>query len=54
MNYEHAFEGIKSGPVKYGEFSADPTVDLTMAREDLNKRHVRDLAPVSMENKRCT
>ena len=25
-----------------------------MARVDLNKHHVRDLAPVSRENKRCT
>ena len=32
MNDEHflkgAFEGITFGPVKYGEFSAAPTVDL--------------------------
>ena len=58
MNYEHAlkvgFEGIEFGPGKYGEFSAIPTEDLTMARVDLNKRHVRDLAPVARENKRCT
>ena len=42
MNYEHALkvgvEGISFGPGKYGEFSAAPTVDLTMARVDLNKR----------------
>ena len=29
-------------------------VDLTIVRVDLNKSHVRDLAPVSRENKRCT
>ena len=38
MNYEHTlkvgFEGNKFGPGKYGEFSAAPTVDLTMARVD--------------------
>ena len=38
MNYEHAlqvgFEGIKFGPGKYMEFSASPTIDITMARMD--------------------
>ena len=29
-------------------------VDITIARVDLNKRHVRDLALVSRENKLCT
>ena len=42
MNDEHvlkgAFEGIKFGPGKYGEFSAAPTVDPTMAHVHLNKR----------------
>ena len=51
MNYEYA---LKFGPGKYGEFSAALTVDLTMACVDLNKRHVRDLAPVSRENTWCT
>ena len=54
MNFEYAlkvgFEGMKFGPGRYGEFSAAPTVDLTMARMDLNRRHVRDLAPISKEN----
>ena len=58
MNYEHAlkvvFEGIEFEPSKHWEFSAASTADLTMARLDLNKRHVRCLVPVSRENKRCT
>ena len=29
-------------------------VDLTMARVDLKRRNVLDLAPVSRENKRCS
>ena len=56
INYEYAlevgFEGIKFGPGKYGEFSAAPTVDLTMASTDLNKRHLCDLATVSRENEK--
>ena len=49
-----AFESFKFGPGKYGEFSAAPTVDPTMATVHFNKRHVRDLAPIYIENKRCT
>ena len=47
-----AFEGIKFGPGKYEEVSAAQTVDPTMAGVHLNKRHVRDLVPVSNEHKR--
>ena len=53
MNYGYAlkagFESVTFGRGKYGEFSAAPMVDLTMARVELNKCHVRDLAPVSRE-----
>ena len=58
MNGNHvlkgAFEGFKFGPGEQREFSAAPIVDPTVARAHSNKRHVRDLAPVSNENKSCT
>ena len=44
------FEGTLFAPGKHREFSAAPTV----VRVHLSKSHVRDLAPVSKENKRCT
>ena len=37
-----------------GVTAAGSKVDLTMVRVDLNKRHARDLAPVTRENKWCT
>ena len=40
-------KSLKIGPSKYREFSAAPTVDPTMGRMHLNKRHIHDLAPVS-------
>ena len=36
------------------EFSAAPTVHPTVVRMHLNKRHIRDVAPGSKENKRCS
>ena len=57
MKHEHVlkvgFEDIKFGPGKCWEFSAALSVDLPMASMDLNKRHIRNLAPVTRENKRC-
>ena len=57
MNVEHlsicilkgVFDGYEVGPCKYGEFSAAPTVDPTVARVLLNKRRVCALTPVSRE-----
>ena len=48
-----AFEGIKFGPGKYGEFSAAPTVDPAVKPVLSNKRDVRPLVPISKENRRC-
>ena len=39
----------EDGIVALAECAAGSKVDPTMARVDLNKRHVRDLAPVSGE-----
>ena len=45
---------VKSDPsISVDVTAAGSKVDLTMVHVDLNKRHVRDLAPVSRENKRC-
>ena len=52
--FKGAFEGTKFGSGKHREFSAAPTVDPTVAPVHLNRRHVRDVAPVSKDNKRCT
>ena len=58
------FNGVKRSnycncPIRSLNFNQEVTaagskVDLTMVRVHSNKRHVRDLAPVSTENKRCT
>ena len=41
-------KALNFGPGKYGEFSAAPTVDPTMAHVHLNKRPVRALATASI------
>ena len=49
MLWKLVLKVLTLGPGKYAEFSSAPTVDLTMARVELNKRHARDLEPVSSE-----
>ena len=48
-----AFEVIKFRPGKHREFSGAPTEDPTVVHVHLNKLHVRNLAPISKEIKRC-
>ena len=45
---------IRSLNFNQGVTAAGSKLDLTKALVDLNKRHIRDLAPVSRKNERCT